>query len=359
MENKIPIQLSKRVTSLRIILIFFVIVQHTTVFSPEEQFFTFWIKEFISNGMLYGNVALSFIFSGYFLAIKQHNYIDILKRKIRSLIIPYILWMLFYFLVYIILFHTNALHKYSQTIFKMDKWSLKNIVKIFLGYGAYLNTPTLAPQMWFIRDLIILSVLYPVFMYLYDFRKKYCIAFTLTIITAMGFLYGKGIFHKMGFYPIFFFSAGIIFGMYKINFFELADKLKYLDLLAGIIILVILNKLQSNIYPCFTPLLRFFSSLFWLKFSKYLIAHEKIFLALKKLSAYSFFIFAVHFKILVLAVQKIFSLSPDCIHNSGIFFNILMYIFAPLLTFGISLLIGIGVKKITPKFYSIITGGRT
>lgn len=358
MENKIPVQLSKRVTSLRIILISFVIIRHNTIFTSGEPAVTSWIKEFISNGILYGNVALSFIFSGYFLAIKQHDYIDILRRKVRSLIIPYILWIVFYLLIYITLFHTNALHKYSQIIFKMDKWSIKNIVKMTLGYGAYLNTPALAPQMWFIRDLIILSVLYPIFIYLYDFRKKYSIALTLLIITAVGFLYGKGIFHKIGFHPILFFAAGIIFGMYQINFFELADRLKYFDLLVGITILVILNKLHPNFYPCFVPLLRLLSSLFWLKFSKYLIEHERIFSILKKLSAYSFFIYAVHFKIMVLAVQKIFYLAPDYIYNTE-WGSMLMYIFAPLLTLGISLLTGIGVKKISPKFFSIITGGRT
>lgn len=358
MENTIPIQLSKRVTALRIILISFVIIRHNTIFTLGEPAVTSWIKEFFSNGMLYGNVALSFIFSGYFLAIKKHNYIDIVKRKFCSLIIPYILWTLFYFLVYIVLFHTNALHKYSQAIFKMDKWSLKNVVKMALGYGAYLNTPALAPQLWFIRDLIIFSVIYPVFMYLYDFRKKYCIAFTLTIITAMGFLYGKGL-HciRIGFYPILFFAAGIIFGMYKINFFELTDKLKYLDLVAGISILVIMNKVRPNLYPCFVPLLRFLSSLFWLKFSKYLVEHEKIFSKLKKLSVYSFFIYAVHFKILVLAIQKIFYLVPGSVYSTG-GGSMLMYILAPVLTFGISLFLGIGVKKVAPKFFSIITGGR-
>lgn len=360
MSDIVSVQTSKRVTALRIILIFLVIVRHNTVIIKDEPFITSWIKDFISNGLFYGNVALSFIFAGYFLSIKKHSYFSVVKRKFHSLVIPYVFWMVFYFLIYLIMFYIPRLHNIAKVFLKIDKWEDFNFdifVKIFIGYNNYYNLPNLAGQMWFLRDLIILSLMYPVIQYIFDFRKKYCVAFTLCIVVVIGFIFNKSIYYRLGLYPILFFSIGIICGLYKIEFFEIADKLRFLDLLVGIIILVSLNRINPQYIPCCVPLLRFISSLFWLKFSKILVENEKFYNPLKKLSAYSFFIYAIHYRLMVYIIQKIGSHIPEFIFNSGVF-SIFWYVFAPILTLALSGSIGIAVKKIFPRFFSFITGGR-
>lgn len=100
-------------------------------------------------------VPAFFFISALLLYKKEFKWIDNLKKKIRSLVIPYIIVNSFWIAVYLILQSIPSL----STYFTMDGYIIRNwdIIGWLKGYGIF-SSPLVAP-LWFIRDLFVLNVL--------------------------------------------------------------------------------------------------------------------------------------------------------------------------------------------------------
>lgn len=84
-------------------------------------------------------VPCFFIMSGYLLMYKEQNYFTVLKKKFKSLLIPYIIWNLI-----------AALYIYIT-----DSSILQSFSEIFISPANF--------PLWFLRDLILLTILFPLF----------------------------------------------------------------------------------------------------------------------------------------------------------------------------------------------------
>lgn len=107
----IPQETSDRIASLRFLLVALVVFIHNdfTVESIAETVangshaivfctsaFGEWVQRLISQGIARGAVPLFFLFAGYLQAKKNDSYRLLLKKRARSLLRPFVLWMGFY-----------------------------------------------------------------------------------------------------------------------------------------------------------------------------------------------------------------------------------------------------------------------
>lgn len=176
------------ITILRVVSIVGVVFQHAWMMNsytihgvtrtfPEIgwcSFIVHWISDVVTKSC----VPLFFLISGYlffkgvgedFLSVK---YPDKLKKRIRTLLIPYLIWNLLYF-VY------NAAFKGL------------NLTPLSVA-GAFFVRPDLLPAsyypaytpLWFIRELMLLMLLSPLVYYIFVRLPKYCghlVLFTLFV----------------------------------------------------------------------------------------------------------------------------------------------------------------------------------
>ena len=113
MGEKISEDTSKRITALRFLLAVLVVVIHnnynakvvadyfaetgeTIVFS--QSIFGKWIQLFFSQGLAHCAVPLFFLFAAFLQAKKNDSYSVLLKKRAKSLLLPYVIWITLYFL---------------------------------------------------------------------------------------------------------------------------------------------------------------------------------------------------------------------------------------------------------------------
>lgn len=140
---------------------------------------------FFSQDLSGGCVPAFYIISGFlFFSSKKHfdqaSYIAKLKRRFRSLIIPYLLWNLIASAIF--LFKTIALGYDGMGI--VNNGSV-NFLRFLEGFWATADGYPFDFPMWFIRDLIIMIIVSPVFYILA--RRTW--ATVLTIVAAISFAF--------------------------------------------------------------------------------------------------------------------------------------------------------------------------
>ena len=104
----IPKETSMRITSLRFLLAIFVVFIHNNFTveyiaqlveqGAEDIYFkpnivSEWIQLVITQGLAQCAVPLFFLFAAYLQARKADCYKTLLKKKLKTLVIPYVLWI--------------------------------------------------------------------------------------------------------------------------------------------------------------------------------------------------------------------------------------------------------------------------
>ena len=113
----IPAETSMRITALRFLLIVLVVFIHnnlraedilkgalehgSTPFVYDNGLFGRWVQIFISDGIAKCAVPLFFMFASYLQFMKGDSYGVLLKKKAKSLLVPYFLWPLLNIGIYV------------------------------------------------------------------------------------------------------------------------------------------------------------------------------------------------------------------------------------------------------------------
>jgi peptidoglycan/LPS O-acetylase OafA/YrhL len=166
-------------------------------------------------------------------------------------------------------------------------------------------------------------------------------------------LKGIPVFFTVSSSALFFYLAGFYFAKYQINFFDIADKIKYFEFGILLILSVILDIFFDGKYGL-GSIETIISCLLLLKISKLFIQNEKFYSWLKYLSGYSFFLYAIHAPFISSSINKI---SQKIIPLHGIL-CLVQFLIAAILTIILGMLIGIICKKVCPKLFEILNGGR-
>ncbi|MHC4125023.1 MAG: acyltransferase family protein [Planctomycetota bacterium] len=343
--------MSKKIAVLKPLLIVLVILNHYTIIietnpSTRNSFahlLNGYVQTFISYGMAGIVVPLFFLMSGYlffrnFVASKEF-FINKIKTRIKTVLIPYLLCVLLHLLFY------YFLQKFS--VVSLSSGNYTNYTLIELIDRLFIHP--IAGQLWFIRDLFIFVVLSPV---IYWLLSRIGPAF-LGVIASIWFLivFDAGISRDIeGFL---YFSLGGFFSLNSVNIkFSVRRPIFILLLWLGIISIRTYYVANLNIMVNELDKLSVIAGVaaVWLNYDMINRICGRL---LSFLVAYSFPIYLYHLPV----VQLCRGVTKNIATGSGLFLLITYFIF-PLLAMIICVGVAYLLRETMPKFYDIITGGR-
>lgn len=304
-------------------------------------------------------VPLFFFISGYLFFYKTAGftakiYFQKLKKRVRSLFIPYIFWNLIvllllflaqYFLVGGLVSGKNKpIADFSLSDWIWSFWDTSKI-NPDLHKSLPINSP-----LWFIRDLMVIVLVSPV---IYFIIKK----IGVYAIITFGLLWFLNPFYYIpgcSTVSLFFFSAGAYFSIKQKNIIEIIKP--NFTFICPLYVLIIATETYfyyhnlSNELYCVGILTGMALAL---SITAYFIGSGK-WKAEAYLSKSSFFIFAYHRLPLVFVIKLLFTF----IHPQSEMALLLLYIICPAIVIGFGLVAHRILGKISPKFTSMISGGR-
>lgn len=307
------------------------------------------------------SVPLFYFISGFLFFYKVNSftgltYVQKLKKRIKTLLVPYLFWnllvLIFYFLAQTFLAglmsgKQKLIADYTPADWLWAFWDTRMInPPTDVHSGAY----PICFQFWFIRDLMVVILFSPlVYLLLKKFREY--------ALLGLGLLwFFNGWFDVVGFSntAFFFFSAGAYFSVYRKNFVELMQPF----LLWSGLFFAIGATLQwcfrgepwvQSVYKADVLL-----GIVWVvSLSAYLL-QKGVGSVNTFLADSSFFIYAYHVIVLALVIKFLFKLFQP--HTDGMVLGI--YLFSPAFVIGLGLCLYYLFRKWLPRTTAFITGGR-
>ncbi len=202
-----------------------------------------FLKLLMSQTLVKVAVPIFFIISGYlfFANIKAWSlkvYKAKMLRRIKTLLIPYIIWNLLM---------AVKLKTFSWNIFWVF-WYPAGIQTDWLGQEQLMTAPANMP-LWFLRDLIMVSIVTPI-IYILVRMAGYWLMVVLTVFYLSGvcaFVPGFSA------YAVFFFTFGAFYGIRKVDLIE--NLRRYEWLAYGLSIILALAMMLTYHTPVFSSLM--------------------------------------------------------------------------------------------------------
>ena len=312
------------------------------------------VQEFISGMIGRCAVPLFFMISGYLFFLKVpnglHSIFEKIKKRIRTLLVPYIIACVFFVLFYVILDVTPGVGRFMNSdlsILFEKKW-------VSILYEVFYRTENGLPvafHLWFLRDLMILVLVSPLLYYLLKYLKW---AWILIAFVLMFFV------------PKEFFSVHALFwfclGAYltgvkskKVNNVRV-EKVVILTLLFLTLCLIELFFVDFMVWQYIKiPIILLGIASLWLLYDKIIPATFLLnrHLWIKTICNFTFFIYLFHEPTLnVVRKLIVFVIGKNA---AG---YLISYLFSPFIFMIAAVIVGIILKKYLPKFYEISVGGR-
>jgi fucose 4-O-acetylase-like acetyltransferase len=348
--------LSKRIHSLRFLLIIFVVFIHNAVIDAGVNFLdgtqTFEAPLYVAKAKeLAGTftaiaVPLFFLMSGFLLYIKDPDYMENLKKKCRTILLPYILWAV---LVVVFLFTAqsfNVTKPYFANLI-VRNFSPMDWTGVFVGHlGKFSKGYPLVYQFWFLRDLFVLNILFVIIKKIIDIcpGASFVLFFILWISGINIYIVNTG--------ALFFFALGYYIIKYNIDYKHL-DNIKTMDMIIMYMITIIISLFFKEKVIIISAINIIVGIIFFIKLSLQFIQVDTIYKLLAWFEKYAFWVYATHGIVIAAMIKISVKIMPM---NGG--WLLVHYFIVTLLCIFLLVVIGIGFRKIFPKIFSILTGGR-
>ena len=295
-------------------------------------------------------VPLFFLFSGFLFFYKTNgftieNYADKLKKRVRTLLIPYLFWNILYIVFYNI---SGKLFPGATESIIGEGYTIKDWLLVFWDIN---NTGyPVSFQFWFIRDLMIVVLFTPLIHWLT--KKIGCLLpLLLGILWLMGWWFKTAGFSINAF---FFFTLGAYISITRRNFVELVKPhVVFLGILYIVFVIIVFCAKSYD----WVMYVKRVSILLGIVFA---IAVSAVYIAKGKckvntfLAESSFFIYAYHVIALPIIKRVLLFIIP-C--TTDLRATILYFLLAAIVIF-IGLILYYFLKKWLPKTMALITGGR-
>lgn len=332
-----------------------------------ENSFYDYIRIFLCHVVSHAAVPTFFVISGYYFFYNTRfnllKYKLKLKKRVKTLFVPYILWNTILLTISVTLkiftFYIKG-KPFNIIDFCYEKgwidifWSCNEWVgrTNWLGVQSTNTAPLLVP-MWFIRDLIIVVLFTPIIHWCLTKSSKY-------FLTLLFFIYISNIWINIpGFSntALFYFSLGSFFAIKKKNIiseFVKVKKLTYYLIIPFLVVMTYFDGRNTSIgnylYPFFIIIL--VSAYF--NIAIFMVKHHH-FIKFAKWGKASFFIFALH-TIYMLSISEtiISQIIPSNFWVLAIFRHILIPITCVIICYGVFLF----MRRFMPKLLSLLTGDR-
>ena len=342
---------SKTMDWLRFPLMVAVCFIHTKKIDPN---LTTWIGTYniywgISQVVARIAVPLFFVISGYYFFYNKHgeksftkaSYKQKLKKRIHTLIIPYIIWNLFY-----LLYNTLGLNIVRLILHQeLPTYDAMYFINAFTGITSKYpsNVPT-----WFLRNLIVTVVLSPIIYFLIKKLKLFYI-FTLGILWLILYQSTSVTFIS----TFFFFSLGAYFSINNLNIIKYVRKLSFYPIIVYILFIIADISLKDTFLRWYIHRIGILIGMTSvLIIVSYLIEKGKIHCN-KLLSESSFFMFVFHGLPIAFVSIGLYYILPT--NDICMLFT---YFFSVTLVSVVSVWAYKLLKRYFPKFTAVITGGR-
>jgi len=337
---------------------------HPATMPGEPMTFTAFFEYWTANGLLRFRIPMLFLISGYLFAMHDHvPQGQRMKKRLRTLLVPYLLWSAAGFALVAameltvlgtdILRTTRMLQIGENTILLSDyTW------QEMLGRWIFMPVPY---QLWFLRSLLMLNLLYPALRWCVTQPVAPRIFFPVAVLFWFAsfnilFVEGEG---------LLFFSLGV--WMQKSSFdldgpaplmqqvwwgmlFVVIATVKTVLAFTGIpgtgewiqLLLLILHKTTVLVGVIFAWFAGRGLAERWME--------RRWFAAL---AGYSFIIYAMHAPFVAFAIDGVFRY----VHHLP-FYRLGTFILLPLTIIAMCVLAGWVLKRTVPRFYGLLTGGR-
>ncbi|HAY3562824.1 TPA: acyltransferase [Elizabethkingia meningoseptica] len=311
-----------------------------------------FVSELISHHIAHIPVSLYFIISGYYFFTHaqqgwdNRTYWVKLKTRIRSLLIPYLVW--------------NTI--YIAAVYVKNYIFIRNGFHVEAGYNDFCNSslykllwemPVNFP-LWFIRDLMVMSLISPLF-YLYF---RYIKVYGLLFLVALYILGLESDIPGFSSAALFYFGIGVFMKMYGYSILEVTLSYKNIIISGTVIFLgLTLYNLGAPNYEVWRRIFRAFGvlAMFYFGYRISVGSHKlkKIFLMF---SSVSFFVYVAHEIYIINWLKGV--LYKSFLSNSG-WGMLLGYFVAPFICIGILMIIYKLMTRLIPRTLAVITGNRT
>jgi len=311
-----------------------------------------------------------FLFFNNFQKWSWEGYKKKLNSRIKTLFIPYLLWNTIPFILFAlsmtagVVIKGNPIEKVRtfitannwRIIYDCHEWNTNYIN--WLGENLRMTGPYDLP-LWFLRDLIVVTILTPIIYYVI---KK----FGLFVISILFVAYISRIWTLLPGFSItafFYFSTGAYFALNKMNIIQFVEKYKLLFVPICMILLVATTiydgentVIGQNIYPLFActgVLTAFYTGSKCIR--KYNIKPNKL------LVSSCFFIYAIHFVGLPLIGFPLWFIR-DVLHlvipGNTSFEDFICYLTAPIVTAFLCVLLLMFARRWFPKLTLYFSGNK-
>ena len=344
-------RLSNTIAWLRFPLIFLIIMLHCYSVQRMEGEHELFFKAIYPFALWLGETGVPgfFFISGLLFFLSKKSYTEKLRSRFHTLFIPYLLWNLLLLLLYVFAYAIG--HPQDINGKNIVEYSFIDYLRIFWDRGSYDNgnfVPLLCP-LWYIRNLIIMSVLSPLLYYLIRYVRE-----LFLIIVAVWWMTTP---HN-AFIPqtILFFSLGAYFAILNMNPLETVDRKKEGWFLTLFVIFAI-GDILSHVYigtPVNLQIHRIsliFNIPALLLLGDWCVRHGY---TSKWLPNAAFIVFCVHYPIVVVLRKfciATYSNASDTVH-------ILLYFACVVISTVLSLSIYLVLNRYFPKVKNILSGNR-
>lgn len=323
---------------------------------------------FLSNVLTPAAVPCFFFISGFFCFYKYKSYhiddyLKLLKRKAKTLVIPYFSWIFIAFLLSV-MFNTAISLKTGGALFDplkkiqelggwhmfwdYSKWGSDRTN--WLGLSQMMTGPYVGP-LWFLRDLIIMFMLSPIIYRFLNWSRQIGV-----ILLFCCFI--SGIWPNvpgLTITTVTFFSLGAYFGITKESPIAIVEKCEYVNYIVTAILGFFYFKYSGRSTEIGNVIYPFYVITLFISYMALASRMSKKYQMNKLLSSSSFFIYLVHTIICIpvckLVVNKLIA-TNSFLEGLGKYF--LYVLMVTILSFAIYVFI----KKTSPKLLSVLSGGR-
>ena len=343
-------RLSNTIAWLRFPLIFLIIMLHCYSVQRIEGEHEIFFKAVYPFALWLGETGVPgfFFISGFLFFLSKKSYTEKLRSRFHTLFIPYILWNLLLLILYVFAYAIG--HPQDINGKNIVGYSFIDYLRIFWDRGSYDNgnfVPLLCP-LWYIRNLIIMSILSPLLYYIIRYVRE----LFLIIVAVWWMTTPHNAFISQ---TILFFSLGAYFAILNKNPLETVDRNKGIFLTLFSVFAI--GDILSHVYigtPINLQIHRIsliFNISAFLLLGDWCVRHGY---TSKFLPNAAFIVFCVHYPIVVI-------LRKFCIAtylNASDTVHILLYFACVVISTVLSLSIYLVLNRYFPKVKNILSGNR-
>ncbi|AFD08011.1 putative acyltransferase [Solitalea canadensis DSM 3403] len=352
--------LSNKLKFFSFLLIVMVVVLHSqNVYNRiggfnETEGLNYILQNIISGGICAVAVPMFFCISGFLFfysgIASPIDYIDKIKKRFKTLVIPYVLTSAFAIIFYFLLQIPESTRKFFYNKLIIN-YSISELLETLLFNP-------LAYQLWFLRNLIIIILLTPL---IYFLIKKLKLIYIIPLTLCWIILSNKTPYNILP--TLYFFSIGAYFAINNLKAIPFIDNLTLKRTLliisiTGWIALILIRVIflsETHAELILNNLSILFGIIaLWLLYDLSINSSlQKIKPIIKPLIAYSFFIYLFHEPILTMTIKLAFAILGKNTRTS-----IICYYSLPPLVIYLTYYIGMLTKYKLPFLYNLLTGNR-